>query len=402
MKPAVAALAIVALLTGCGTATASARPSPPALGTLPSPASAWPQAGFDGRHSSGTTAVGPQRGRVRWTRKLEGNVTPGPVIGVDASVLAASNAGVLHALDPSTGTDRWTFDPHHGGYGADLSTSPAVLGGGTILWPGPGETLYALDARGALLWQVHFAELVLSPAVAGANRVYVSDEAGHLTALKVTASAHRVAWTLDLHGTSYASVTVGPIGTIFTAVDKQLVAVRDEGNKASVRWRFEAKDTVEVSNAVAPDGTVVLGTNADDEYGIGPDGHVRWRFDKKGAYTYSSSVVRPDGTAYFGDHNGRLNELNAATGGVRRVGHGASPAQGKGPDGVGFWTAPAIDARGDAYAGTALGHVYGFGPDAHQLFDLNVHALVDSYPAIGADGTLYIGVTDGRLLAIGG
>lgn len=57
-------------------------------------------------------------------------------------------------------------------------------------------------------------------------------------------------------------------------------------------------------------------------------------------YTYSSSVVRPAGIAYFGDHNGRLNVVDAATGALLHAGHGADPAAGRShsPNGVGFWT----------------------------------------------------------------
>jgi len=107
---------------------------------------------FGDRTAAPPGALGPLSGA---------NVTPGPVLGGDGSVLAASNAGVLYALDPSTGTVRWTFDPGRGGYGADLSTSPTVLAGGTVLWPGPANTLYALDERGQRLWQLPFAGLVL-------------------------------------------------------------------------------------------------------------------------------------------------------------------------------------------------------------------------------------------------
>ena len=45
--------------------------------------------------SAGTTA-----GAVRWRRHLEGAVTPGPVVGPNGTIYAASNGGVLHAINP--------------------------------------------------------------------------------------------------------------------------------------------------------------------------------------------------------------------------------------------------------------------------------------------------------------
>jgi outer membrane protein assembly factor BamB len=160
------------------------------------------------------------------------------------------------------------------------------------------------------------------------------------------------------------------------------------------RWRFHTRSLVEVSNAVAPDGTVVLGTNADREYGIRPDGRQVWSFDK-GEYTYSSSVVTPDGRAYFGDNQGRLTVLGASDGRplVRVQGD-------REPRTASIWTAPAVDARGDAYIATQTGWIYGFGPDGRQLFALNAGSAINSYPAIGGDGTLYFGTVHGDLLAI--
>lgn len=65
------------------------------------------------------------------------------MIGQDGTIYAASNGGVLHALDPATGTDRWTYDSGDTGEG-DLSISPLVLPDRTVLWPTPGADLVAL------------------------------------------------------------------------------------------------------------------------------------------------------------------------------------------------------------------------------------------------------------------
>ncbi|MDP9117823.1 MAG: PQQ-binding-like beta-propeller repeat protein [Actinomycetota bacterium] len=313
-------------------------------------------------------------------------------MGVDGSILAATNAGMLHALDPATGRDRWTFDGHEA-YGSDLSTSAAVLTDGTILWPGPHDTLYALTRMGALLWRQQLSGQVLSPAVAGSNRVYVADQSGHLSAFEITPGAHRLVWTVDVGGTDYSSPSVGPDGTIYTGADHDLVAVRDLGQSAAVRWRFDAEQVVEVSNGVAPDGTVVLGTNNGREYGVRPDGAVAWSFPI-GDNTYSSAVVRPDGTAYFGDNSGRLREINQAG----SVTHEIVPL---GPKKESIWTSAVVDAAGNAYWGSTSANVYGYDSGGKQLFTISVDGSVDSYPALGSDGTLYVGTVAGTLYAIG-
>jgi len=401
---------VASLLVGCGppsgrpvqvVAPVPGRPAPSASGAVPPAASPWPGAIHDPRHASAVAAgvVGPQDGRVRWERRLEGNVTPGPAVAVDGTVYAASNAGTLHALDPSTGADRWTFD---GGtsYGSDLSTTPAVLADGTILWPGPGDTLFALDPAGRLLWRQRFDGFVLSPVDRGDGRVYVMTMTGTLTALDAGPARHDLAWAARLGGPSYGSPAIAPDGTVVTTVDDEVVAVTDTGSHGVVRWRWRAPATIEVSAAVAPDGTVVVGPNDEFAYGLNADGSLRWRW-RKGDWSYSSAAVTPDGRAYFGDHLGFLDVVEAATGAVvRRM--ATIPKSEPHPGGVGIWTAPAVDSKGNVYFGTVVGHVYGFGPDGTQLFDLATGAAVDSYPALGPDGTLYIGSANGSLYALAG
>lgn len=406
----VAATLLLAGLTGCSPGSPRS-PAPPAATrptastaraplALPTAPTAWSQASGDAARSSATATIGPQQATVRWQRRLEGAVTPGAAVGTDGSVLLASDGGVLHALDPATGSDRWTVGGG-GRYGSDLSTTPAVLGDGTILWPAPGNRLLALNQHGKMLWSQTFSGFVLSPAVVGGDRVYVGDQAGRLSALDVRpGGAHSTAWTLELGGTSYGSPAVGADGTVYTTTGRQLVAVTDRGTSGTVRWRFSARDTVEVSPAVAADGTVVLGTNGDDEIGVGPDGRERWRFPK-GDFSYSSPVVRA-GKAYFGDHLGYLDVLDAATGRQLRRDLGIPKAQGTTGDGTGVWTAPLVDAAGDVYSGTAAGRVYGTGPDGRRLFDLDAGSVVASYPALTADGTLVIGSQGGTVYALRG
>lgn len=193
---------LLGLVAGCGVRTPV---SPPVVGRgldpVPSTAageatwSPWPSALHDARHSGATTADGPTAGAVRWRRTLEGAVSSGPVVARDGTVYAESNGGVLHALDPATGADRWTFDAGRGG-GDDLSTSALVLPDGTVLWGPPGQrVLVALSPGGALLWTQPFPGEPTSPVSADGRRVYVGDTTGGVAALEVGGGdMHRVAW----------------------------------------------------------------------------------------------------------------------------------------------------------------------------------------------------------------
>ncbi|MEO7980701.1 MAG: PQQ-binding-like beta-propeller repeat protein [Sporichthyaceae bacterium] len=356
----------------------------------------WPQALHDAQHSGAATVEGPVTGHVRWTRRLEGNVTPGPVVGADGTIYAASNAGVLHALDPATGADRWTLD---GGaaYGIDQSTSPAVLPDGSVLWPGPHNTLWSVTPAGAVRWQLALSGTVTSPAATADGDVVVGDSSGRLVGLRPTASGPGVAWDVELGEGSYGSPVIAADGrTAFQSVVSGVVAVRD----GTVLWRSRApRATVEVSPAVGPDGTVVIGTNDPFQYGLDPDdGHVRWTY-RRGPWTYSSPGVTRDGIVYFGDHANRVTGLDAVTG-LPIYRHQGSTARDH-PRSIGIWTSVLVDAAHRVYVGTRQGLVYAADRDGKRLWQVDAGATVDSYPALTADGTLLVGVTDGRLLAIG-
>lgn len=359
--------------------------------------SSWPSAIHDVMHTGTSSATGPTTGHIRWTRDLGGNVTPGPVVAADDTIYGASNAGVLHALDPATGADRWTFDGG-GEHGVDLSTSPSVLADDTVLWPGPRSRLFALSPAGSLRWSESFDAQLLPPAVAGDGVVYVMTMSGTLTRLDLTASGATRRRIISLGASSYGSPAIGPDGTIATSVDNEVVTVLDHGDHAAVKWRYDTGALVEVSPAVARDGTIVIGTNGHTEIALRADGTHRWQHQRH-SQSYSSAAITPNGIAWFGDHRGYLNGVRIADG--HRVGRvrglGVRPGH---SSSIGVWTSPAIDRRGDMYFGTRPGHIHGFASDGRRLFDIDAHATVDSYPALTADGTLLIGATNGVLYAI--
>ncbi|MEO6090180.1 MAG: PQQ-binding-like beta-propeller repeat protein [Umezawaea sp.] len=382
--------ALLVLATGCTAPSPTALPSTAAPQRIPSTAPAvanwapWPSALHDARHSGASTAAGPREGVVRWRRDLEGAVTPGPVVGADGTVYASSNGGVLHALDPDTGADRWTYDSGATG-GGDLSVSPLVLPDGTILFPTPGNEVVALSPSGAQLWSVRLNGTPTSPVTVDGKRVYVGDTVGTVAALD--ADTGRAVWTVDVGERSYASVVTDGTGRVYTTVDSALVAVDDGG---VIAWRADPDDQItEVSPGLAADGTVLLGTNGTREWAYRRDGSPAWQAPR--FITYSSPSVTADGLAYLGDHAGRVLVFDVRTG---------EKLEEYGPAGGLIWTSIVIDRDHHVYFGGQDGHVYGYAPRGERLFDVDVGGPVDSYPALTADGVLVVGSRNGVLTAI--
>lgn len=362
-------LLVTGAATGCGGGAddasrgATTRPAPAAAEAAPDP-------GAD----------------VRWSRALDGPVVPGPVLARGGLLLAASGGGTLFGLDARTGAVRWRLATG-ASYGSDLSTSPLVRGD-LVVWPGSEDTLRGLDLDGRARWSHAFASQPLTPARGRGDRVYVEEMGGRLHALDVDGAGARERWSVAVGaGVSYGSPAVGPDGTIYTTVGRSLVAVRDRGDRATVAWRFTIAKDVEVSPAVLPDGTIVLGTNDGHEYGLTPAGKVRWRVARP-AWSYSSPGTRGDRAA-FGDHRGvvqTVDERGRVVGTARGIGQ--------------VWTRPAIGADGSVFFGTHSGYVQGFSASGRELLRLRTGGSVESYPVLGDDGTLYVGSEDGRLYAI--
>ncbi|WP_086663351.1 PQQ-binding-like beta-propeller repeat protein [Lentzea kentuckyensis] len=379
-------LAVVLLVSGC-VAPAVTAPVAPALPAQPPGAptwAPWPAALHDARHSGSSTSDGPVRGTVRWRRNLEGAVTPGPVIGADGTIYASSTAGVLHAIDPASGQDRWTYDSKDTG-GGDLSVSPLVLPSGDIVWPTPGPLLLVLSSSGRRLWSVELPGIPTSPASVDGSRIYVGDTSGHVSA--IDSRTRSLLWTVDVGRVSYGSVVTD--GTrIYTTANSGVTAVDTDG---TVAWQRDPGDDItEVSAGLAPDGTVLLGTNGSREWAYRPDGSPAWNVPR--FITYSSPAVTATGLAYIGDHGGTVSAFDVRTGRIVRSYH---------LNGEQIWSSTIVDRNYRLYYANQVGHVYGLTPEGGVLFDVNVGGPVDSYPALSADGALVVGSRNGVLTSIG-
>lgn len=377
------------LLAACGAAP-TAPVAPPFVFPQDSAGVAtwtpWPSALHDARHSGASVESGPTHGTIRWQRRLEGATTPGPVVGADGTVYLASNGGVLHALDPADGHDKWTYDTKNP-VGGDLSISPLVLRDGTILLPS-GEDLIALSPAGRPLWTKEFSSRVTSPVSFDGSRVYVGTGDGTVSA--VDTSAGHIVWTVDIGTTSYGSVVTDGHGRVYTTADSSLIALDDLGASARVAWRVDPHDDVtEVSAGLAPDGTVLLGTNGRAEWAYHPDGKLAWQAPR--VITYSSPVVTVTGLAYVADHSGQVHVFDVHTG--HETTH-------YGPIGAQIWSSTIVDRTYHLYFGGENGHAYGYNPDGTRLFDIDLGGKVDSYPALTGDGALVIGSRNGLVTAI--
>jgi|GEM_PF-1209962 len=204
-----------------------------------------------------------------------------------------------------------------------------------------------------------------------------------------------------------------------------------------LEWTFPKEGKIgeiRTSPAIGPDGTIYIGSLDGNLYAVNPDGTSKWEDPfKTGGEIWSSPAVGPDGTIYVGSGEAEPDpeecsgeaepgpsnaKLHAITpdGGKKwefQTGPGKCPL----PDGVD--SSPAIGSDGTIYVGSNDGYVYAIAPESgkekwkfqtklwgsEETEDGSIELTYETFgvyssPAIASDGTVFVGGTDGNLYAI--
>ena len=189
----------------------------------------------------------------------------------------SGNSGAVFALDLEKVTLKWTYPI------TDSDVNPGNIFGGVILdegalyFAGGHGLLFALDAEtGRPKWDKPFdpgtqTRIWSTPAAKG-NTVFVASQDHHLY-----------------------------------AVDK---------SNGSLIWKFpkdgEAAIGTLIGSPAAYGDTVYVGSFDSNLYAIGMNGELKWKFKADGRLWEPPTEV--DGVLYFGDLNGNVYALDAATG----------------------------------------------------------------------------------------
>jgi outer membrane protein assembly factor BamB len=266
------------------------------------PAETWP--GYRGDASRGGTAVSGPIGNpiVRWQFHAGGAIAADIGVAGDL-VIAPSDDGKLHALDLTTGSERWTFSA------AAPMRGPFVADGRVYVADGDGVVHAVRLADGTPVWAA--TERLGTPsdlAVVG-DRLVVGTQDG--TVLGLNTGDGTVAWRTSV-GSSPIHAPSATAGGIAIATDALDLAVLDPATGA-IRWRINAGVDRSGTPVIVGD-TVYIGATADSQAGrlSAHDlatGTERWRVDKN---IYTPSVS--GGIGYTGSAVGRVTAFDLATG----------------------------------------------------------------------------------------
>ncbi len=212
-----------------------------------------------------------------------------------------------------------------------------------------------------------------------------------------------------------SSPAVGADGTIYvgaaTESDEGSLYAIDPDDAEKEKWVFPIDDWVYSSPAIGLDGTIYVGSYDMNLYAVNPDdGESEWVEPFSSGGTISSPAIGPDGTIYVGVTILVDEDFYMETGKACAV----SP-----DDGSEKWTfetegaihsSPAIGSDGTVYVGSEDGNLYALDPADGSLkweMPFQVEGSIYSSPAIGADSTIYVGtltttedIEKGKLYAV--
>lgn len=156
----------------------------------------------------------------------------------------------------------------------------------------------------------------------------------------------------------------------------------------TVLWTFETGDVIQSSPALAPDGTIYFGSHDGRLYALNPDGSKKWEF-RTLANIPSSPVVAKDGTIYIAS----LDKMLYAITPEGRIKWLIAP-------GSAIAATPALGAGGEIYVATAFNRLCAIHPAGSKKWDFNAGGNLVSSPLVNAQGLICFGCQDGKFYAV--
>jgi len=329
-------------------------------------------------------------------------IVSSPAVAPDGTIYVGSTDNGLYALNPD-GTVKWRYVT-----GDWITASPAIGSDGTVYVGSADRQLYAINPNGTLKW-VYPTKVIFtsSPALGTDGTIYAAGTdldktlvcnptlSGQLSTFYALNPTGTLKWSITLVGAVNSSPVIASDGTIYIGSDMDPV--------------FDRPDTCNVLTGAYPpsDANPSYPVNG-HVYAINPNGTLKWVLKALGGVD-SSAAIAADGTIYIGS-DAPLWAYGADTAHLIPIGSLTTGfLYSINPNGTLRWftdlfgnvkSSPAIGSDGTIYVGSDKEDVFAVNTDGTIKWVFPTKGPVKSSPALAADGTIYIGSNDAYLYAL--
>ena len=362
---------------------------------------------------------------IKWRLTTGTSHRSGAAIGSDGTLYMCGSDGSLYAINPG-GSGKWTYetgDPFH--------SSPALGTDGTVYVVTELGELHAVNPDGTAKWVFPAEGRLTSPALGENGTIYfgTEDVSGGVGKLYAVTSDGSQQWVFDPTG-------LGPIQTPPTVATDGTIYFR-AGGEGDLRFyhalnpdgttKWEEQEA-SILLAIGADGTLYFAHN-DRDFSIPhgtwgtyvsarspDDGTLMWTSDQfPSGIVNSTPAIAGDGTIYIASCGQWLNAYNPDGTQKWRASiaddgeHEWPPNRDCEPsnitlsaDGSIFLAAASTvnDPRLIPGSGLWRNRFFAFNADGSMKWTLSINR--PSSAAIGSDGTVYVGSTDGVYAIAGG
>ena len=339
--------------------------------------SSWPMYCHDVKHTGQSLfSTENNTGVEKWRFATEGPAWGSPVI--DGQGVVYIGADDIYAVYPN-GTLKWEYDIPFW-----IESAPAIDENG-VLYVGNMEVhFYAIyTSNGTLKWELSVGNWVASsPAIGDDGCIYFGSEDDYIYAVYPNGT---LKWRYLTGIGVWSSPAIGDDGIVYCGShDGNLYAFYPDNG--TLKWRYQTGGWVGRGPCIADDGTIYFGSWDGYLYAVYPDGSLKWKTG--GNLAGTTPVIAQDGTIYVGSHY--LSAIYPANGSVKWVFDPGSDRTIRGGN-------PCISADGTIFFGTHIGDTDGgeliaVNPDGTERWRIMLASVwIASAPAIGSDGTVYVG-----------
>ncbi len=381
------------------------KPDWPSLANSP-----WPVLRGDMQGTGRSEYVGPHSYNVKWVKDMPFGIIKGPLIGYNDVLYMGARAfnsdpvNYFYAVGKNS-ENIWTYktsEPDNNSNGLLLTSDTSVY------FVSASRGLYSLNKNGELKWEIYSAaDKYIQYGIDKKGNLYISGQ-DSLRIISPSGDMNKIYFpkissslSFSFGGDTIFTVTGGPMNQslsgAMTATDLY-GNVYWSYNLGGVGWGLPVVDN---QNNVYFYGADTLFGWTSYLYCLKSDGTLKWKYPTRSFEEYNAPTI---------DHNGNIifmaNSYNSKSALIVSLDYGGNTRwvdtlqEDYGSSIMDFGMV--CDAEGKIYFGSAepKGYFYCIDSNGVILWKTLIPTNYDSCPAIGSDGTLYLGFHNGSLYRI--